>query len=106
REVVRRERLLQAREAALRAPTVQDAELEEIDDDSALAYERAVVQAELELGDDGTAGDEEDFETIDGAGDASSYAADDVNVVDEAGDQVEEVEDIEAESVASAEDDA
>ncbi len=102
RELARRERLLQAREAAREAPsgTVQDAELEEVhDDDGALSYERAVVQAELELRDEGAIVEEEELEAVGGA-----YPGDDVNVVDEASDQVEEVEDIESEAVASAED--
>ena len=101
RDLMRRERILRTREDAERAPPrpVDDRELEEIDDDSALAYERAVVvQAELELsGDEGDA-EEEEFETVGGGSEEES-------VVEDADDQVEEVEDIEAESVASAEDD-
>ncbi|MFT3926350.1 MAG: hypothetical protein QM778_27640 [Myxococcales bacterium] len=94
REIARRERVLALREEALRVPSraVEDTELEEVDDDSTLAYERAVVEAELE----GNADDE--FESVDAA-------AEDEHVVDDADDQVEEVEDIEAESVAVAEDD-
>lgn len=79
RELARRERLLAARELALRT-AVDDSELEEIDDETTFqeldedgqpAFERAVVEAELDAEDD-------DFE--------EAVAADDA---------VEEVEDVE-----------
>ncbi len=100
RTLAMRERMLSVREQVLAgaSPAVQDAELEEVaDDDSVLAYERAVVEAELAVGDDEN-GAFEDAESVD------TY----VGLVEEpenADDQVEEVEDVEPDSVASADGD-
>lgn len=99
RDLSRRERLLRTREQVELTPSraVEDTELEEVDDDSALAYERAVVQAELELTDDEANSEEGEFETVEASGVEEG-------LVEDADDQVEEVEDIEAESVASEDD--
>jgi hypothetical protein len=79
RELARRERLLSARELALRelAPAVEDSELEEVEEMSALPFERALVAMALESGH---------------------------HAIDE-DDHVEEIEDVEEDAVASAEDD-
>ena len=100
RDLSRRERLMRTREERELAPSraVDDRELEEVDDDSALAYERAVVRAELELGADETAAEEGEFENVEAG-------SEEENLIEDADNQVEEVEDIEAESVASAEED-
>lgn len=98
RQLARRARVLEVREQALRgaSPAVDDTELEEVDDDSALSYERAVVEAELSAIDDPEGG----FMLVEAQ---VAFDASDGEYAENADDHVEEVEDIEPEAVASAE---
>ncbi len=104
RQLLRRERMLTVREQALGTaspgvPAVQDAELEEVDDDSVLAYERAVVEAEL------SAFDDQEQAAFDAMEAEASYEAGFGEEPEHADDQVEEIEDVEPDLVASAEGD-